>query len=233
MSNKGDKGQRGMIAFCPVCGSSSEKITWDPKTDTCTCACGWSDDPDRKKQIEEMASIIYRSGLSFKHQAEALYNAGYRKQKEDTVEVVRCKDCKFNVANMEKDPLDITDYSGDDIVCSYFMTDGLEPADFCSCGEAKMKGSESIANKATTTGKWISVEERLPDNYRAVLVVCEYTMIGGGARIIVIGSYGGGFWSLADADGTRHLTKYMHAVVTHWMPLPEAPKMTRKEDEGK
>lgn len=61
------------------------------------------------------------------------------KQKEDTVEVVRCKDCKFNVANMERDPLDITDYSGDDIVCSYFMTDGLEPADFCSYG-AKMKG---------------------------------------------------------------------------------------------
>lgn len=48
--------------------------------------------------------------------------------------VVRCKDCKYNVANMEKDPLDITDYT-DDIVCSYFMTDGMEPNDFCSKGE--------------------------------------------------------------------------------------------------
>jgi hypothetical protein len=57
---------------------------------------------------------------------------------KNTAEVVRCKDCKFNVANMEKDTLDITDYSGDDIVCSYFMTDGLEPTDFCSYG--KMKG---------------------------------------------------------------------------------------------
>jgi hypothetical protein len=72
--------------------------------------------------------------------------------------------------------------------------------------------------------EWISVEERLPDNYRAVLVACEYTTIGGGARI-AIGSYGGGFWSLADADGTHYLTKYMHAIVTHWMELPEAPKM--------
>ena len=71
--------------------------------------------------------------------AITFYEADYRKQDEDTVEVVRCKDCKFNVANMEKDPLDITDYSGDDIVCSYFMTDGLEPTDFCSYG-AKMKG---------------------------------------------------------------------------------------------
>ncbi len=55
----------------------------------------------------------------------------------DVVEVVRCKDCKFNVANMEIDSLDITDYSGDDIVCSYFMTDGLDPNDFCSNGERK------------------------------------------------------------------------------------------------
>lgn len=47
-------------------------------------------------------------------------------------EIVRCKDCKYNVANMQKDPLDITDYT--DIVCSYFMTDGMDPHDFCSKG---------------------------------------------------------------------------------------------------
>ncbi len=57
----------------------------------------------------------------------------------DAVEVVRCKDCRFNVANMETDPLDTTDYS--DITCSYFMTDGMEPDDFCSRG-AKMDGGE-------------------------------------------------------------------------------------------
>lgn len=79
--------------------------------------------------------------LVYRKMAETFYNADYRKQDEDTVEVVRCKDCKFNVANMEKDPLDITDYSGDDIVCSYFMTDGLDPTDFCSYG-AKMKGAD-------------------------------------------------------------------------------------------
>ena len=57
----------------------------------------------------------------------------------DAVEVVRCKDCKFNVGNMKKDPLDATDYS--DITCSYFMTDGMEPDDFCSRG-AKMDGGD-------------------------------------------------------------------------------------------
>jgi hypothetical protein len=76
--------------------------------------------------------------------AKAVFEAIRKSPTADVVEVVRCKDCKFNVANMEKDPLDITDYSGDDIVCSYFMTDGLEPADFCSHG-AKMKGGEDNA----------------------------------------------------------------------------------------
>jgi hypothetical protein len=177
MSNKGDKGKRGMIAFCPVCGSSSEKITWDPKTDTCTCTCGWSDDPDRKKQIREMARDLCCAKIC---------------PKEIRAECIGLGDC---------------DQSKDVAVHLY--------------NEGDRKQSE-----------WISVEERLPDNYRAVLVACEYTTIGGGARI-AIGSYGGGFWSLADADGTHYLTKYMHAVVTHWMELPEAPKMTRKEDEGK
>ena len=51
----------------------------------------------------------------------------------DAVEVVRCKDCKFNVANMAADSLDSTDYS--DITCSYFMTDGMDAGDFCSRGE--------------------------------------------------------------------------------------------------
>ncbi len=64
----------------------------------------------------------------------------------DVVEVVRCKDCKFNVANMEKDPLDITDYSGDDIVCSYFMTDGLDPNDYCSYGELQHKEMQNESN---------------------------------------------------------------------------------------
>ena len=58
----------------------------------------------------------------------------------DVVEVVRCKNCKFNVANMEIDENDGTDYSGSDIVCSYFMTDGLEPNDYCSYGERSENG---------------------------------------------------------------------------------------------
>lgn len=61
---------------------------------------------------------------------------------ENVLQITRCKDCQFNVANMEKDPLDITDYSGDDIVCSYFMTDGLDPNDYCSRGKRTPQNDE-------------------------------------------------------------------------------------------
>lgn len=46
--------------------------------------------------------------------------------------VVYCKDCKYNVANRQQDPLDITDYT--DITCDYFMTDRMSPNDYCSQG---------------------------------------------------------------------------------------------------
>ena len=54
-----------------------------------------------------------------------------------TTSRVHCKDCQFNVSNMSLESMDDTDYSGDDIVCSYFMTDGLEPYDYCSHGKHK------------------------------------------------------------------------------------------------
>ena len=60
------------------------------------------------------------------------------KDRTNVVEVVRCKDCKHNVANKEHDPLDITDYT--DIVCDYWMNDGNLPDDFCSYGERKDDG---------------------------------------------------------------------------------------------
>lgn len=82
----------------------------------------------------------------------------------------------------------------------------------------------NLYNAGYRRQEWISVEERLPDNHRTVLVACKGITVAGAAPIAV-GSYGGGHWFLADAEGTLYLTKYMHIVVTHWMPLPELPKM--------
>ena len=47
--------------------------------------------------------------------------------------IVRCKDCIHNGKNWVHDEYDGTDYT--DITCDYFMTDGMEPNDFCSYGK--------------------------------------------------------------------------------------------------
>ena len=68
------------------------------------------------------------------------YFSEHEDDEEDGViiqELVRCKDCIHNVANRKTDPMDITDYSGQDIVCDYFMTDGQEPDDYCSKARTK------------------------------------------------------------------------------------------------
>lgn len=56
---------------------------------------------NKEKQIEEMATLIYDNrpipqiwNEDADSIAETLYNAGYRKQSENMVEVVRCKDCQ-------------------------------------------------------------------------------------------------------------------------------------------
>lgn len=93
-----------------------------------------------KALIENIAKIEDLRTLSTKTIGEAISKT----PTADVVEVVRCKDCRFNVANMKKDEYDTTDYSGEDIVCSYFMTDGMLPNDFCSYGERRTENESRV-----------------------------------------------------------------------------------------
>ena len=61
--------------------------------------------------------------------------------------------------------------------------------------------------------RWIPVEERLPENYATVIIFRE------DCRNACIGWLIGGSWSVP--KGVR---------VTHWMPLPEAPKEDAHEN---
>lgn len=54
----------------------------------------------------------------------------------DVVEIVRCKDCKFwgeSLTEEERNECDV--YA--DLVCTYWMSDGLTRDDFCSKGERR------------------------------------------------------------------------------------------------
>jgi hypothetical protein len=49
----------------------------------------------------------------------------------DVVEVVRCGQCKHCTLTDEGE------YNPEDIVCVYFMTDGMQETDYCSYGERR------------------------------------------------------------------------------------------------
>lgn len=61
--------------------------------------------------------------------------------------------------------------------------------------------------------KWISVKERLPEDDEHYLVWCS----DNNSRELAL-YYGDGEWLTEDLE---NITR----VVTHWMPLPEPPKM--------
>ncbi len=60
---------------------------------------------------------------------------------------------------------------------------------------------------------WISVDERLPDNYQEVLCL----MKKGDFRVLC--------WGYSEWTWIDEIVYWNERDVTHWMPLPEAPKM--------
>lgn len=92
-----------------------------------------------KEHIDEMTKVlvdytkknhIMASHAILEDYAEQLYEAGYRKQSENAVEIVRCKECW----NCEKVPSIL----GTVLYCNEWCKD-VDEDTFCSFG-AKMKG---------------------------------------------------------------------------------------------
>ena len=79
-------------------------------------------------------------------------------------------------------------------------------------------------NVGHESGGWISCEERLPEDNRPVL--CYVRDITGEGSGYIIGSCEHSeFWFLK-IGGNKHFSfPYMRIKVTHWMPLPEPPKI--------
>ena len=62
--------------------------------------------------------------------------------------------------------------------------------------------------------RWISVEERLPERYKHVLVATRFT--DGGEPDLEIAYFSIGGWKKEEGR--------LYGKVTHWMPLPEPPE---------
>ena len=148
-----------------------------------------------REKIEEMARDLYKMiGNSPKLQAEKLYAKDYRKQSEVVKEILEKAASKF---------AGHSDYHGDTILqVLYCMAEGKE-VDNAKPLDAKQ--SEPFSRPHENDGEWISVEERLPEPTYCVLVYGDE----GEMEIDALG-YDGEWMGYVD--------------VTHWMPLPEAPK---------
>ena len=95
----------------------------------------------RDKQIEEMAKVIcggcpngqecMRCLCADWYKAEKLYDAGYRKQRKNTVNVVKCKGCRHSALT-----------SIDGVIYCFKKYETVKCEDYCSCGEPKLKGGK-------------------------------------------------------------------------------------------
>lgn len=73
--------------------------------------------------------------------------------------------------------------------------------------------AEKLISNGVTVQEWISVDDRLPENIaNRVLVVCE------SSNGVFYAHYEKPFWINLETD------KPFISTVTHWMPLPDAPK---------
>ena len=86
------------------------------------------------------------------------------------------------------------------------------------CGDPAYYGVEAhhladhLISNGVTVQEWISVKDRLPEDYKQrVMVIC-------------IGDYPIGYPKIdTDRYARGHWVRY-GIYVTHWMPLPEPPK---------
>ena len=78
-----------------------------------------------------------------------------------------------------------------------------------------------IANNATTTGEWISVEVAQPKE-SGKYIVCNKSGVVYQATYYTYPTGTGGQWGLKDKGGH----------IAYWMPIPEAPKKEGADNES-
>lgn len=84
-----------------------------------------------------------------------------------------------------------------------------------------------IARSSRDNDGWISVEERLPENNKLVIVWARSTARG--ADEWSLGSCDKGFWALGSYGGSLVFPSQLEVVA--WRPLPEPYRTERSEGE--
>ena len=95
----------------------------------------------------------------------------------------------------------------------------------CNCGlffsEAEQIARFVIDEQGYRKQEWTSVDERLPEKWQKCL--CYYPEKDYGSKVVV---------DYAETDKGGFAEQFQFGKPSHWMPLPEAPKMKGGDDDG-
>lgn len=80
-------------------------------------------------------------------------------------------------------------------------------------GHLSLAATDDLIANGVTIQRWIPVTDRLPENYQKVLCIMQYD---GEFRVLR--------WNYIDYMWNTGIEWFKEKDVTHWMPLPEAPK---------
>lgn len=69
--------------------------------------------------------------------------------------------------------------------------------------------------------EWIKIEDRLPDNVGEYIVCAQYAERIRYRQIVTLAKYGLNEWIWYE----NGIEWDISGIVTHWMPLPEPPRM--------
>ena len=151
-----------------------------------------------------------------------------------------CEKCEYNVSGIyteeeaARDSLILIQQLERERDAAVDETESLR-AEIDAINEDYLRGIHTVREDAQP--KWISVEERLPDDLEEVLILVKETELYGQYNEFsrsyfcqYIGSLDDGEWYTVWCNGYRYIkdtAKEPNAdklEVTHWMPLPEPPK---------
>jgi hypothetical protein len=110
--------------------------------------------------------------------------------------------------------------------------------------QALVEGLNRRFDKTISTPQWISVKDRLPETKAKQITICDQDIRSGEVTskvvveaqvsntVVVVGKRHlyGKFEQYLDLDNTVDGQWANNECVTHWMPLPEAPKMKGGEE---
>lgn len=99
----------------------------------------------------------------------------------------------------------------------HICTDVCEPISACDA----LRYAERAVEAGYVKQEWISVDDRLPEDNGDELIVCTEDGFVGAARFTAVIEEG---FCWMENEGSDFYDGDLIEGVTHWMPLPEAPK---------